>query len=131
MAAITIFTCTSVTGNGTTATYTGSITSGATPLISGTPIIVAGFVAQTGFNGNFRINGGNLTTTFTALNATNASETHTATATYDPEGIQVVPTTVAGGLGYGYQKRLFYPILDPYGNFVPGTLAGTGQQINT
>lgn len=130
MAALTIFTCTSATAAGTVATYTGSITSGASPLVVGMPIIVVGFVTHTTFNGNFVISGGNLTTTFTAtIPSTTATDTHAATATVDPEGPQVTPISVAGGLGYSYQSRLVYPILDPYGNFIPGTLAGTGQQI--
>ncbi len=130
MAALSIFTITSATGNGTTTTYSGSITSGATPLISGMPIIVTGFVAQTGFNGTKVINGGNLTTTFTALNATNASETHAATGTVDPEGLQSIPSAdTTNPLGFGV-VRVFYSPLDPYGNFTPGTLAGTGQQIS-
>jgi hypothetical protein len=135
MAAVTVFTCTSVTGNGATATYTGSITSGASPLISGTPIIVAGFVAQPGFNGNFKITGGNLTTTFTAANATNASETHAATATYDPEANSLAPSTVAtvqdpyGFIGYGYAVRELLPSDVVLGNFIPGTQGGTGQYI--
>lgn len=133
MAALTVFTCTSVTGNGTTATYTGTITSGASPLISGMPIIVVGFVAQVGFNGNFKINGGNLTTTFTALNATNASETHAATATVDPEGVGVYPTNIASNTsGYGIFARFLAPLAVPLGNGTTGgNVSGVGQLFPT
>jgi hypothetical protein len=129
MSALTVFTITSATGNGTTTTYTGTITSGASPLVSGMPIIVAGFVAQPGFNGTKVINGGNLTTTFTALNATNASETHAATATVDLEGPSVYPTDVASNtVGYGYVGRQIVTPLIDLGNYLAGTSSpGQGQ----
>ncbi len=129
MAALSVFTITSASGNGTTTTYTGTITSGATPLVSGMPIIVAGFVAQTGFNGTKLINGGNLTTTFTALNATNASETHAATGTVDPEGAQSVPTAdTTNAAGFGVLTRQGEGSSVPLGNALGGTnISGTGQ----
>lgn len=129
MAAISVFTITSAVGNGTTTTYTGTITSGASPLVIGTPIIVAGFVAQPGFNGTKVINGGNLTTTFTALNATNASETHAATATFDPEGVSVYPTAASQDpLGYGVLTRSGEGLNVPFGNARDTTnISGLGQ----
>ena len=130
MSALSIFTCTQAAGNGTTTTYTGTITSGASPLVSGMPIIVTGFVTHTGFNGTFIINGGNLTTTFTAANATNATDVHAATATVDPEANAVQPGAICNPIGYGYTPRDAYPILLPYGNFIPGTLPGSGQIIS-
>jgi hypothetical protein len=133
MAALSVFTITNANataGGHTVCTYTGTITSGASPLVSGTPIIVAGCTSAN-FNGNLVISGGNLTTTFTAtIPAQNTNEAESgATGTVDPEGVVVYPTDIAGGVGYGYAQRLSYPILDPYGNFIPGTLAGTGQYI--
>src|ERR1019366_8336228 len=53
MAVQSVFTITNVSGNGTFATYTGSITSGA-GLIVDVPIIVAG-LTHTLFNGTFKI----------------------------------------------------------------------------
>jgi hypothetical protein len=128
MAALSVFTITSATGNGTTTTYTGTITSGATPLKVGMPIIVVGFVAQPGFNGTKLINGGNLTTTFTALNATNASETHAATGTVDPEGVPVYPTDeTTNALGYGVSTRSGETFNVPLGNAQGVNLSGLGQ----
>lgn len=129
MAALSVFTITSATGNGTTTTYTGSITSGASPLVVGMPVIVAGFVAQPGFNGNFKISGGNLTTTFTALNATNASETHAATATVDPEGVATIPTAgTTNPMGYGVATRTAELFSIPLGNVQGGAnVSGQGQ----
>lgn len=130
MAALTVFTITSASGNGTTTTYTGTITSGATPLVSGMPIIVVGFVAQVGFNGTKLINGGNLTTTFTALNATNASETHAATGTVDPEGAQSYPTAITTNpLGFGVLTRQNF-LLVPYGPPYANTPVPYGTQID-
>jgi hypothetical protein len=131
MAVLSVFTVTSATGDGTTSTYTGTITSGATPLVSGMPIIVAGFVAQVGFNGTNVINGGNLTTTFTALNATNSSETHAATGTVDPEGAQSWPTDVSPGdpLGFGINRFPSPYSYDTYGNVTSVTSSGSQQYI--
>jgi len=129
MAALSVFTITSATGNGTTTTYTGSITSGASPLIVGMPVIIAGFVAQPGFNGTKIISGGNLTTNFTALNVTNASETHAATATIDPESLAVYPTDVCSNtVGYGAVGRQVLAPSIPLGNYLAGTASpGQGQ----
>lgn len=132
MAAISVFTCTQASAAGTVATYTGSITSGATPLVIGMPIIVVGFVTHTTFNGNLIISGGNLTTTFTAtIPSTTATDVHAATATVDPEANQVQPSDIAGGLGYGYTLRESLPTIMPLGNFIPGTIAAGQQQVNS
>jgi len=122
MAIISTFTITSVSGNGTTTTYTGSITSGTSPLISGTPIFVSGCTTA-GFNGGFVINGGNLTTTITVANSTNHSESESgATAVYNPEVNQVQPSDMSGyEEGYGSQ-RLSMLMSDnlPLGNITGG-----------
>lgn len=144
MAALSVFTVTSATAAGTVATYTGTITSGRTPLIVGMPIIVTGFVTHTNFNGFFVISGGNLTTTFTAtIPSTTATDTHAATATVDPEGVGVEPSDVTGFyLGYGYNRENPNVAVTSgisgtgigignslvLGNYVPGTLPGGGQQ---
>lgn len=135
MAALSVFTITNAdatAGGHTVCTYTGTITSGATPLVVGMPIIVKGCTTAN-FNGNLIISGGNLTTTFTAtIPAQNTNEAESgATGTVDPEGVAVYPTdeTLTGGLGYAYTLRESLPTLDPLGNFIPGTLAGTGQKI--
>jgi hypothetical protein len=134
MAATSVFTIThadATAGGHTVCTYTGTITSGASPLVVGMPIIVKGCTTAN-FNGNLVISGGNLTTTFTAtIPAQNTSEAESgASGTVDPEGVSVYPSDIGGGLGYGYTKKLTYPILQPYGNFIPGTLAGTGQVVD-
>ena len=134
MAALSVFTITNAdatAGGHTVCTYTGTITAGATPLVVGMPIIVKGCTTAN-FNGNLVISGGNLTTTFTAtIPAQNTTEAESgATGTVDPEGISVSPSAVAGGLGYGYTLREKLPILQPYGNFIPGTLPGSGQHID-
>jgi hypothetical protein len=133
MAALSVFTITQASGNGTTSTYTGSITSGVTPLLVGTPIVVVGCTTA-GFNGTRVINGGNLTTTFTALSSENhIAEAETATGTYDPEGVQSYPTadTTSSPLGFGVGSKLApYVNLIPYGDFIPGTLPGSGQVIS-
>jgi hypothetical protein len=127
MAALSIFTCTkadATAGGHTVCTYTGTITSGATPLVIGMPIIVVGF-ATANFNGNLVISGGNLTTTFTAtIPSQNSTETHAATATVDPEGY----TLGTGILGFNKVNITSQYGQDiPYGNFIPGTLPGGGQ----
>ncbi len=131
MAAISVFTITQAVVSGTNLiTFTGSITSGASPLIVGTPIIVQGCTTAA-FNITFVITGGNLTTTFTAaISHANITEAESgATGTFDPEGVQSNPAAdTTNPLGFGV-VRVFYSPLDPYGNFTPGTLAGTGQQI--
>jgi hypothetical protein len=125
MAAISVFTVTTIAGSGATATYTGTITSGATPLIVGTPISITGLTGHPTFVGTFLITGGNLTTTFTTANATSLGSTASAgTATYDPEGPQLIAT-----YGYTLRELAEKTALIPLGNFVPGTLAGTNQTI--
>ena len=132
MAAISVFTVTNIVGSGATATYTGSITFGTSPLITGTPIVVQG-LTHTLFNGTYIITGGNLTTTFTAANANAQSSTaDSGTATYNPESSQSYPTadTTNSPVGFGYLK---FPIpykLTDYGNFTPGTLPGTVPSID-
>ena len=131
MAALSVFTCTSATAAGTVVTYTGTITAGATPLVVGMPIIVVGFVTHTNFNGNLVISGGNLTTTFTAtIPSTTATDTHAATATVDPEGVQSIPTadTTSSPRGFG-DARLPNPNTYPYGDYVPGSIIGGSQPI--
>lgn len=125
MAAISTFTVTNITGTGSVATYTGSITSGATPLIVGTPITVTGLTGHATFVGVFLITGGNLTTTFTTANATSLSSTASAgVATYDPEAN-------AANMGYGYSARETAASTQdmPLGNFIPGTLPGSNQTV--
>jgi hypothetical protein len=116
MAVISVFTITGVVGASSVATYTGSITSGATPLVKGTPVVVVGCTTAA-FNGTFVITGGNLTTTFTAATSTTHTESESgATATYDPEGVQVEPGNISAyPLGYGAQLRSTVQN-DPYGN---------------
>ncbi len=93
---VTIFNVASASWNGTTATYTGTITAGTSPLRSGASIIVKGCTTG-GLNGTFIINGGNLTTTFTATNATAASsETETALAAWGSVNTQVSITNAIG-----------------------------------
>jgi|SRR5712691_10811810 len=126
MAAISIFTITKAQLTTNVITYTGSITSGTSPMINGTPIIVAGCITAS-FNGNFQITGGNLTTTLTvALTHTNIGLENEsgATATYDPEGL-------AAGANIGYMNRELAPdtASTPLGNYIPGTLPGGSQQI--
>lgn len=132
MGAISVFTITQAQITTNVVTFTGSITSGTSPLISGTPIIVAGCTSAF-FNASFLITGGNLTTTFTAAltHANFGPESESgAKGTYDPEGVQSAPSAdTKNPLGFGV-VRVFYSPLDPYGNFTPGTLAGTGQQIS-
>lgn len=134
MAALTVFTCTSATAAGTVATYTGTITAGASPLVIGMPIIVVGFVTHTNFNGNLVITGGNLTTTFTAtIPSTTATDTHAATATVDPEGVSVYPTDIASNtFGYGIFARFLAPLAVPLGNGTTGgNVSGVGQLFPT
>ena len=131
MAALATVAISKCVGATTTGTYTYTNTTGT--LIAGVPIIIAGFVAHTTFNGNFVVltvvNTLGILTFTTAIPSTTATETISATGIVDPEGVSVYPSDVVGGLGYGYTKRLLYTTLDPYGNFIPGTLAGTGQYI--
>ncbi len=132
MAALSVFTCTkadATAGGHTVCTYTGTITSGATPLIVGMPIIVIGF-ATANFNGFLVITGGNLTTTFTAtIPAQNSSETNAATATVDPEGVQSVPTAdTPNPFGFGVQRAVEPTASVPLGNIVGGiNISGLGQ----
>ncbi len=131
MAAINTVAISKCVGATTTGTYTYTNTTGV--LTAGLPIIVSGFVAHPTFNGDLTVvtvvnTGGVLTFTAT-IPSTTATEIISASGIVDPEGVAVYPSDVSGGLGYGYTKRLFYPILQPYGNFIPGTLGGTGQQI--
>lgn len=125
MALLSQFSITAAQLTANVITYTGTITSGATPLVSGMPVIVAGCVTST-FNGNFVITGGNLTTTFTvALTHANiGSEVESgAKGTVDPEG------TAGAGLS-GYNRVAVttqYGADIPYGNYIPGTLPGGGQ----
>jgi hypothetical protein len=125
-----VFTITNVAGSGTVATYTGSITSGSTPLVSGTPIIVVG-LAHTLFNGTFVIAGGNLTTTFTAANANSlSSAADSGTGTVNPEGIQSYPSAdVPNPLGFGALRIPTPYTIFPYGNYTPGTIIGGSQPI--
>lgn len=109
-------------------TYTGTITSGTTPLVVGMPIIVAGCTTAA-FNGNFKITGGDLTTTCTvALTHANiGSEVESgATGTVNPEGLAAsVPdpynreSISSGGSVLGADM--------PLANYIPGTLPGGGQ----
>jgi hypothetical protein len=133
MARISLFSITQAVVTGTTLiTYTGSITSGATPLIVGTPIIVRGCTTAA-FNGTFVITGGNLTTFFTAtISHANATEAETATGTYDPEGLNGVgasPSSIVGGLGYGIITKSSDVFDIVLGNFVPGSIVGGSQMV--
>jgi hypothetical protein len=133
MAVISLFTITNAVLTTNVITYTGTITSGTSPMIKGTPIIVAGCV-NAAFNGNFQITGGTLTTTLTvALTHANiGSEAESgATATYDPEGMGMNPSAqipVSPDQGDGYLRE---PVTSNIvlGNYIPGTLPGGSQQI--
>lgn len=94
-----IFNITDANGNGTTVTFTGTVTSGATPLRVGSVIKVSG---TTNFGTVaspivYVITGGNLTTTFTALSATSAHDAAIAANTgWGTVYVMVTITAVTG-----------------------------------
>lgn len=133
MASTFTITAAQITAN--VATFTGTITSGVTPLISGTPIFIAGCTSAF-FNGGFKITGGNLTTTFTValVHANFGPEAESgATAIYDPEGVSVTPTSVIGNtVGYSDFGRFLGPHLVVFGNGQGGqNVSGVGQIFPT
>ena len=119
MAATSIFTVTNILSSAGTCTYTGTITSGATPLIKGTPVIVTG-LTHTNFNGPFTITGGNLTTTFTAANANSQTTVaDSGLATYNPESLTTTTNVLPGGFQESNAGRL------TLGNVIGGGIGGS------
>ena len=138
MAAITTAAISKCVGVTTTGTYTCVITG--PNLIVGTPIIIAGFVANTTFNETKIIVTvvGNPTTSFTCtITSTTATETISATGTYDPEGAQSYPTAdTSNPWGFGVMREGNSQPLGsgvqnyyPYGDYIPGTIIGGSQPI--
>ena len=123
----TVMYVTNAIGNGTTSTYTFTLSSGSAPII-GVPVIIVGCTTP-GFNGKFVINGGNLTTTFTVLSATNhASEAESATATIDLESFALVPSVLSQAPGIALIPFNSVTILAPYANAGAGNNStGIGQ----
>ncbi len=132
MAAITVLAISKCVGVTTTGTYTYTVSSGPAPLV-GTPIIVTGFVTNPNFNGFLRIltlvnTSGVLTFTAT-IPSTTATETISATGTYDPEGPQSYPTADSlNPYGFGVLTRQGEGLSVPLGNAQGGSnISGIGQ----
>ena len=129
MSTPTILAISNAVGNGTTSTYTFGSHTGPAPVL-GNPVIITGCTTA-GFNGNFTINGGNLTTTITVASSTNhVSEAETATGTTDIEGFNLIPTNLTtDSMGFGLFERWNVDTLFPYGNH-PTILPALATIIN-
>ena len=132
MATPTVMHITNAVGDGTTSTYTFTLSSGPAPIV-GVPVIIIGCTTA-GFNGDFVINGGNLTTTFTVASSTNhISEVESGTGTSDVETFVLMPSVLSGvGIGIGGTPFNALKLLVAYGNAGPGiNNTGIGQVFPT
>jgi hypothetical protein len=114
---VSLFNITNASGNGTTVTFTGTITDGAATLRVGQQIKVSGTVnfGTVAAPIVYTINGGNLTTTWTALSATNASESPAANT-----GWATVYTLVTISAVTGNGSTATYTYTNTDGTLLPG-----------
>lgn len=127
---VTFLSITNAAGNGTVATYTYTLVSGAALRI-GMSIVITGCTTA-GFNGTFSITALPSGSTFTVNNPTNVTEAETATGTLALSPTPTGNSTVAGGTVYEIWKSAdaltstlpMFVRMD-YGNFTAPTASAT------